>query len=91
VFISLPTARIFIVIIGISIHPTPFELGLIPACFLVHDSCGPREIGDIIFDPSTLIITPNLDFVVVLLLSAINSSVRVSLARQQESLRAHYR
>jgi hypothetical protein len=42
----------FIVIIGISIQPAPFELVFIQACFLVYDSCDPREIGGIIVDPS---------------------------------------
>jgi hypothetical protein len=88
-FLSTPTTRIFIVIIGISVQPTLFEFVLIPACFLVHDSCDPRETGEIILDPSKPVMTPNLDFV-VLLPSATNSSVHASLARRQESLRSHY-
>jgi hypothetical protein len=90
-FVSTPTARIFIVIIGISIQPTPFELVHIQACFLVHDSCDPREIGEITLDPRKLVMTQNIDFVVVLPLTATNSSVRASLAGRQESLRPYYR
>jgi hypothetical protein len=90
-FLSTPTARIFIMMIGISIHPMPFELVLISACFFVHGSCHPSEIGEIILDSSKSVMTSNLDFVVGLLLSAINSSVCASLARQQEFLRARYR